>query len=133
MKKNEGNKAMKITKLSEHKYANCGYYQDAYFDKHHGYLEERGMVSYTTRVIIIRNCRVLYTGDYSRTTSKQVAWWLEEYGWQVHKLTLKNLKELYNKGMAYNLRTNAIEPLTDDEKREIKEIRRKAFYYGYGL
>lgn len=55
---------------------------------------------------IVRGSRVMFTGYYSRTTSKQMTRWLEEFG----ELT----------------------PLTDYEERERKEVRRSAFHYGYG-
>lgn len=73
----------------------------------------------------------MFTGYYSRTTSKQLSWWLAEYGERLKGLDKKTL-DIMDKGLAYDFETGELTPLTDDEWRERKEIRRAAFNYGYG-
>ena len=93
---------------------------------------EWGFLSYNTKIIIIRGSRVIFTGYYSRTTSKQMSWWLEEYGDNLKGLTKKTLKIMARDNLAYDDITGELMPLTKEEEREIREIRRKAFNYGYG-
>jgi len=116
---------MYIGKLKNHKYAQCGVFFDILLNGTH----ENGFISYTTKIIIKRRNRVLFTGTYSRTTSKQVTWFLYE---DSDGLTWDILKKMEKDDMAFNLKTREYEPLTDKEKDEIKSIRRKAFNYGYG-
>ena len=123
---------MRIRKLSEHKYANCGYYVDSVYAGKWGYISEEGMLSYDTKVIIIRGDRVIYTGKYSVTTSKQQAWWLKEFGELVKGITKKTLELMYKEHLAYDRNTGELISLTKEEEREIAEIRRAAFHYGYG-
>lgn len=123
---------MRIRKLSEHRYANCGYYVDSVFTGKMGYISEEGMLSYDTKVIIIRGDRVIYTGKYSVTTSKQQTWWLKEFGELVKGINKKTLELMYNQHMAYDRKTGELMPLTKEEEREIAEIRHAAFRYGYG-
>lgn len=119
-------------KLINHRYANCGYYVDSKFTEKLGYITEEGMFSYNTRVIIIRGDRVIYTGKYSVTTSKQQTWWLAEYGELVKGVNKKTLELMYKNHLAYNRKTGELTPLTHEEEREIAEIRYAAFHYSYG-
>ena len=123
---------MEIRKLLSHKYANCGFYTDAYLAHKIGWCMEYGFMSYTTKVIIMRGSRIIYTGKYSPTTSRQLTWWLAEQSDNIKGLTKKTLEIMDKERLAYNYITGELEPLTHDEMREIKEIRRKAFNYGYG-
>lgn len=122
---------MDIYKLREHKYAKCGFYRKYPLISGKVYIEW-GMLSYYTRVIIVRGSRVIFTGKYSRTTTKQMTWWLAEYGDRLKGLNKKTLEIMARENLAYDTITGELEPLTHDELREIKEIRRKAFNYGYG-
>ena len=93
---------------------------------------EYGFISYSTKVIIRRGSRIIYTGKYSVTTSKQVGWYLKEHENDLNGLNKKTL-EIMDKGRyAYDDITGELTPLTHDELREIKEIRKAAFNYGYG-
>lgn len=123
---------MRTRKLSEHRYAKCAYFVDTSFTKEGGYITEEGMLSYATKVIIIRGDRVIYTGKYSATTSKQQTWWLAEYGKLVKGVNKKTLELMYKNHLAYNRETGELTPLTHEEEREIAEIRHAAFHYGYG-
>ena len=123
---------MRTRKLSEHRYANCAYYVDTSFTKEWGYETEEGMLSYDTKVIIIRGDRVIYTGKYSVTTSKQQTWWLAEFGKLVKGVNKKTLALMYKNHLAYNRETGELTPLTKAEEREIAEIRHAAFCAGYG-
>ena len=120
---------MRIRKLNEHKYAKCGYYADSVYTGKYGYISEEGMISYSTKVIIIRGNRVIYTGKYSRTTSKQQTWWMREFGKLVNHAPLDFMNKEH---MAYDRETGELMPLTKEEEREIAEIRHAAFRYGYG-
>lgn len=123
---------MLVECLKNHKYANAGYYCEDSFDTEFGWVTEIGMLSYTTKVIIIRKGRVIFTGRYSHTTSRQLSWWMEEHACVLKGLTIKDLDNMFAKEIAYNLKTKSFEPLTEEEKREIKHIRQAAFNYGYG-
>lgn len=123
---------MRTRKLSEHRYAKCAYFVDTFFTKECGYETEEGMLSYNTKIIIIRYDRVIYTGEYSVTTSRQLKWWLDEFGSLVKGLTKKTLEIMYNEHLAYNRETGELTPLTKEEEREIAHIRHEAFNYGYG-
>ena len=123
---------MELRKLVRHKYANCGVYTDAYLAHGYGWCMEYGFVSYSTKIIIRRGARIIYTGKYSRTTSKQLSWYLKEHEKDLNGLNADTLKIMARDNLAYNDCTGELEPLTHDELREIKEIRRKAFSYGYG-
>lgn len=122
--------------LSMHKAAKVKRYFDNYvtWDKegHYHLKDEWGMLSYDTKVIIIRGNRVLFTGSYSRTTSRQVTWFLEEFDFLLPTLSKAVLARMEKDDMAFNLKTNTLEPLTEEEKKEIKHIRQAAFNYGYG-
>lgn len=113
---------MRIRKLNMHKYANCGHYVD-------GINGEKGFISYDTKVIIIRHARVIYTGKYSVTTSKQLTWWIDEHADDVRGLNKETLAIMYKEHLAYNVCTGELEPLTKDEKREIAEIRHETRIY----
>lgn len=123
---------MRIRKLNEHKYAKCGYYVDSVYTGKYGYISEEGMLSYDTKVIIICGDRVIYTGKYSVTTSKQQTWWLKEFGELVKGINKKTLELMYNQHMAYDRKTGELMPLTKEEEREIAGIRHAAFRYDYG-
>ena len=123
---------MEIRKLLSHKYAKCGFYHDAYLAHKIGWCMEYGFMSYTTKVIIMRGSRIIYTGKYSTTTSRQVTWFLSEYENTLNGLNKKTLEIMARENLAYDDITGELTPLTHDELREIKEIRRKAFNYGYG-
>ncbi len=122
--------------LSMHKAAKVKRYFDNYvtWDKegHYHLKDEWGMLSYDTKVIIIRGARVLFTGTYSRTTSRQLTWFLEEFDFLLPTLSKAVLDIMEKDDMAFNLIENAFDPLTEEEKREIKNIRKAAFNYGYG-
>ena len=124
---------MEMKKLIAHKYAQCGAYKD-YVLINGGNFDGRewGFLSYSTKVIIVRGSRVVFTGYYSRTTSRQMTWWFAEYGARIKGLTKDTLKIMARDGLAYDFVTGELTPLTHAELREIKEIRRKAFNYGYG-
>lgn len=123
---------MRIRKLTNHRYAKVGYYVDSVYTGKYGYITEEGMLSYDTKVIIIRGDRVIYTGKYSVTTAKQQTWWLAEYGELVKGVNKKTLELMFNEHLAYNRETGELTPLTKEEEREIAEIRHAAFRYGYG-
>ena len=123
---------MEIRKLVSHKYANCGVYTDAYLAHGYGWSMEYGFISYNTKVIIHRGARIIFTGYYSRTTSKQMGWYLKEFADTLNGLTKTTLDIMDKERCAYNDVTGELEPLTHDELREIKEIRKAAFNYGYG-
>ena len=93
---------------------------------------EYGFISYSTKIIIRRDARIIFTGYYSRTTSKQLSWYLNEHEKDLHGLNRDTLKIMARENLAYNDVTGELEPLTDYELREIKEIRKAAFNYGYG-
>lgn len=119
---------MDVWKLANHKYAQCGMYRE--YPLIHGI--EWGFISYNTRVIIIRGSRVIFTGYYSPTTSRQMTWWLDEYGDNVKGVTKKTLKIMARESLAYDTVTGELTPLTHDELREIRHERDRAFNYGYG-
>ena len=123
---------MEIYRLTEHKYAQCGTYSDVYMQHKIGWCQEMGFISYRTKVIIRRGSRIIFTGYYSRTTSKQMGWYLKEFADTLNGLNSDTLKIMARDNLAYNDVTGGLEPLTHDELREIKEIRRRAFNYGYG-
>lgn len=124
---------MDTFKLANHRYAQCGAYKDYVlvngidFDG-----REWGFISYKTRVIIVRGSRVIFTGYYSRTTSRQMAWFIAEYGDNLKGLTRDTLKIMARDGLAYDFETGELTPLTHDEIREIRHERDAAFNYGYG-
>ena len=124
---------MEIKKLIAHKYAQCGVYKD-YVLINGGDFDGRewGFLSYSTKVIIVRGSKVVFTGYYSQTTSRQMTWWLAECGDRLNGLTRDTLEIMARDGLAYDTVTGELTPLTHDELREIKEIRRRAFNYGYG-
>ena len=122
---------MDTWKLANHKYAQCALYRE--YPLIHGAMHiEWGFLSYNTRVIIIRGSRVIFTGYYSRTTSKQMGWWLDEYGDNLKGLTRDTLKIMARDGLSYDTVTGERTPLTHDELREIRHERDAAFNYGYG-
>lgn len=123
---------MELMKLRDHKYANCRYYHTMYLAGKEGWGHEWGFMSYSTRVIIVRGSRVMFTGYYSRTTSRQLSWWLEEFGDRLKGLTRDTLKFMNDNMFAYDYETGELSELTEYELRELKEIRRAAFNYGYG-
>lgn len=123
---------MDIIKLREHKYAQCAYYHTMYLAGKEGGKHEWGFMSYSTRVLIVRGSRVVFTGYYSPTTSKQLAWWLAEYGERLKGLNKKTLDIMDSDHLAYDFKTGELTPLTDFEWRERKEIRRAAFNHDYG-
>lgn len=75
---------------------------------------------------------MIFTGYYSRTTSKQMTWFLNEYGDNIKGLTSETLKIMNRDGLAYDFVTGELTPLTGDEFREIPGERARAFNYGYG-
>lgn len=89
------------------------------------------MLSYDVPIIIIRDDRVLYTGTFSPTSSRKVNWWLEEYGGMVNNLSRDALKLMCLCGLAYNRIKRTFEPLTDDEKEEIKKLKDYTMRLGY--
>lgn len=123
---------MEIRKLINHRYANCGVYMDAYLAHKIGWCMEYGFMSYSTKVIIRRGSRIIFTGYYSRTTSKQMGWYLKEFADTLNGLNADTLKIMDKERYAYDDITGELMPLTEREEREIREIRRKAFNYGYG-
>lgn len=124
---------MDIKKLSEHRYAQCGAYTNyVLLNGMHFDGREWGFISYTTRVIIVRGSRVMFTGYYSRTTSRQLSWWLKEYGDKLKGLDKTTLDIMDRENLAYDFETGELTPLTHDELRERKNERREAFNYGYG-
>lgn len=123
---------MEIYRFREHKYANCGAYSDVYLKPRAGWCQEYGFISYSTKVIIHRGARIIFTGYYSRTTTKQMRWYLKKFENVLHGLNADTLKIMARNNLAYNDCTGELEPLTDRELKEIKEIRKAAFHYGYG-
>lgn len=123
---------MEIMRLRNHKYAQCAYYHTMYLAGRDGWGHEWGFMSYSTRVIIVRGSRVMFTGYYSHTTSRQLSWWLAEYGERLKGLDKKTLDIMGREHLAYDFETGELTPLTDYEWRERKEIRRAACNYGYG-
>ena len=123
---------MEIRKLINHRYANCGVYMDAYLAHKIGWCMEYGFISYSTKVIIRRGSRIIFTGYYSRTTSKQMGWYLKEFADTLNGLNADTLKIMDKGRYAYDDITGELMPLTEREELEIREIRRKAFNYGYG-
>lgn len=123
---------MDIYKLSKHKYAQCGMFQDTFLAGRDGWLVEWGFVSYSTKVIIVRGSRVIFTGHYSQTTSKQLSWWLEQFGDRLKGLDKKTLDIMDKKHFAYDFKTGELSPLTEYEERERTGIRKAAFNYSYG-
>ena len=122
---------MDVWKLKNHRYAQCGMYRE--YPLIHGAMHiEWGFISYTTRVIIVRGSRVIFTGKYSPTTSRQMTWWLAEYGNKLKGLTKKTLEIMAKESLAYDFETGELTPLTHDELREIRHERDAAFNYGYG-
>lgn len=121
---------MEIRKLINHRYAQCGMYKQ-YTLINGDIFMEWGFISYNTRIIICRGSRILYTGKYSPTTSRQMTWWLAEYGDNLG-ITKKTLEIMAKKGYAYDYITGELTPLTHDELREIRHERDAAFNYGYG-
>lgn len=122
---------MDIYRLRNHKYAQCGMFQDLFLAGKQGWMMEWGFVSYFTKVIMVRGSRVIFTGCYSRTTSRQLSWWLEEYGDRLKGLDKKTLDIMDREHLAYDYKTGELTPLTDYELRDCKAIRRAAFNYGY--
>lgn len=129
----KGELKMEIHKLVNHRYAQCGAYKQ-YVLINGGNFDgmEWGFLSYSTRVIIVRGSRVIFTGYYSRTTSKQMTWWLDEYGKRLKGLTKDTLKFMATNAFAYDYETGELSELTRDELREIKHERDHAFNYGFG-
>lgn len=123
---------MEIRNLINHRYAQCGVYSDVYMAHKIGWCQEYGFVSYKTKVIIRRGSRIIYTGKYSRTTSKQVGWYLKEHEKDLCGLNADTLKIMDKGRYAYDDITGELMPLTEQEEMEIKEIRKAAFNYGYG-
>lgn len=122
---------MDLYKLNNHHYAQCALYRK--YPLIHGVMHiEWGFLSYNTRVIIVRGSRVIFSGYYSRTTSRQMTWWLAEHGDKIKGLTSQTLKIMAEKGLAYDFETGELTPLTHDELREIRHERDRAFNYGYG-
>ena len=119
---------MELKRLKNHKYAQCAFYRE--YPLIHGI--EWGFLSYDTRVIIVRGSRVIFSGYYSTTTSRQMTWWLAEYGARIKGLTKDTLKIMARDGLAYDFETGELMPLTHDELREIRHERDMAFNYGYG-
>ena len=124
---------MDVWKLKNHRYAKCGMYKK-YVLINGGNFDgkEWGFISYTTRVIIVRDSRVIFTGYYSPTTSRQLTWWLAEYGNNLKGITKKTLEIMARDSLAYDFVTGELTPLTHDELREIRHERDVAFNYGYG-
>lgn len=122
---------MDVFKLANHRYAQCRMFRE--YRLIHGELHITwGFLSYNTRVIIVRGSRVIFTGFYSCTTSKQMTWFLDEYGDNIKGLTRDTLKIMNRDGLAYDFVTGELTPLTGDEFREIHGERARAFNYGYG-
>lgn len=113
---------MRIRNLENHRYANCGHYVE-------GITGEEGFISYDTKVVIVRHDRIIYTGKYSVTTSKQLTWWLNEYANRYKGLDKDMLALMYKEHLAYNYYTGELEPLTKEEEREIAEIRHETRIY----
>lgn len=87
---------------------------------------EWGLMSYNTKIIIVKGSRVLATGTYSRTTIKHIGWFLREY---LPDLSYQDIKTLIMKNQAWNF-DKGPEPLTDEEKRIIKQERKTVSYIG---
>ena len=124
---------MELKRLENHKYAKCGLYKK-YALINGGDFDGRewGFISYSTRVIIVRGSRVIFTGYYSQTTSRQLTWWLAEQSDNIKGLTKKTLEIMDKEKLAYNYITGELTKLTHDELREIRHEREAAFNYGYG-
>lgn len=124
---------MDIYKLRNHRCAQCGAFK-RYVLLNRGHFDgkEWGFISYSTRVIIVRGSRVIFTGYYSTTTSRQMTWWLDEYGDKLKGLTKDTLKIMNKDGLAYDFETGELTPLTHGELIEIQGERAQAFRYGYG-
>lgn len=123
---------IKTRHLLKHPYAKCSLYMDSYLVKGGGWCVEYGFVSYKTKIIIERDSRIIYTGKYSMTTSRQLSWFLDEQSRNIKGLTKDTLRIMDRDRLAYNYITGELEPLTKEEEREIKAIRSAAFNHGYG-
>ena len=123
---------LEVMPLHNHKYAQCGTYMDSSLKPKCGWCMEYGFISYSTKIIIRRGARIIFTGYYSRTTSKQLSWYLNEHEKDLHGLNRDTLKIMARDNLAYDDVTGELTPLTDYELREIKEMRKAAFNYGYG-
>lgn len=108
---------MEIRKLKKHPYAQAGVYLDPITG-------EWGLLSYTTKVIIIRDKRMIPTGTYSNTTARHIAWFLAE---RFPCFTYQDIKSLIITESAWDLDKGPC-PLTQEEKMEIKRIRNQVRY-----
>lgn len=121
----------KTDQLYKHPDANCAYYKDIYTVHENDYYTECGIecgfMSYNTKIIIIRDSRIIYTGKYSTKTSQHVTWFLQEKGEKIYGLNNEKLKIMNKKRLAYNYITGVFDPLTPKEEKEIKEIRYNTF------
>lgn len=78
----------------------------------------RGLISYHTKVLIIKDGVLFCTGLYSATTRRHIGWWLAEY---CPKFTYHDIKQLYLDNMAVNIYTGEVMPLTTKQKRIVRE------------
>lgn len=75
--------------LREHPHAQCHVEQSEFYSL------DMKFVSYNTPVLIIFNNEMEVTGLYSKTTRKQIGWFLKEY---FPNISYQDVKKAYEKG-----------------------------------
>lgn len=105
--------------LKNHKHANCKHYEVVTKTMSNGVcvaieLKEYGLVSYNTVVLRVKNHRLIVTGLYSATTRRQIGWWLQE---RLNPMTYKDIKGMYEKGLAFDFHKGITTPMTEEEKQ----------------
>lgn len=97
------------TLLQGHTTKNARYFVDG---------DGRGLISYHTKVLIIKDGVLFCTGLYSATTRRHIGWFLSEY---LPTFNYYDIKKLYLDNMAINIYTGEVLPLTPKQKRVVRE------------
>ena len=97
------------TLLQGHTTKNARYFVDG---------DGRGLISYHTKVLIIKDGVLFCTGLYSVTTRRHIGWFLSEY---LPTFNYYDIKKLYLDNMAINIYTGEVLPLTPKQKRVVRE------------